>query len=56
MELYLTAPNEFKMTGTLDQFQLLIEALEIAGASADKFAPQFQSLATSLMEESEDWG
>ena len=38
-----------------DTFQLIFEALEIAAASSDVYAPEFGALAQRLAEETADW-
>lgn len=46
----------FRLEGSIDHaFQLIYEALEIAAASNDIYAPEFSALADKLLFESADW-
>lgn len=54
--LVKTGDDGFTLSGTIDEdFQLIFEALEMAAASKDKFAPAFAALSEKLSMQSEDW-
>ena len=56
MTIHRTADGGFRLEGDVDHtLQLIFEALEIAAASSDNYAPDFAALAGRLLEETADW-
>lgn len=55
-KLTKTGDDTFTFEGSIDRdFQLIFEALELAAASNDQFAPAFAVLAEQVADQSQDW-
>jgi len=56
MNVQLITEDMFRLEGYIDDtFQLIFEALEIAAASDDHYAPAFGALAEKLALAAGDW-